>query len=101
MRLIEAVAVVFDGKVWIVSIRCWERSFRRCYYFDSSASGSNGEMNVPNTVRAVAFSGPTLILNSLITVSWNQFHTFSITRTSSQVTYFIDGQQVAQAADNF
>jgi hypothetical protein len=71
------------------------------YYFDSSATGVNNDTILPDTVRAMAYSGPDLILDTLIPVSWGQFHEFSVTRSSSQVSFLIDGLQVASVADSF
>jgi hypothetical protein len=71
------------------------------YYFDSSGTGLTDDPTLPDTVRARAYSGPDLILDILIPVSWGQFHEFSITRSSSQVLFAIDGLQVAGVADSF
>jgi hypothetical protein len=69
------------------------------YYFDTYAIGVEGTDS--NSVRVIVNSANTELMNQRIPVSWGQFHEFSITRSTSGVTFFIDGQQVAQFASTF
>jgi hypothetical protein len=66
------------------------------YYFDTVDLQAR-----ENYVRALAwfqpaFGSPISLLDVEIPVTWYEFHEFAVERTPSEVTYFIDGQEVAQ-----
>ncbi len=70
------------------------------YYFDTlGETASGGDESVRDKVYVIAYSGSTLRLRLLVPATWGQFHDFSIRRTLSNTTFFIDGQQVAQITD--
>ncbi len=75
----------------------WERTGPITgYYFDTVDVNSE-----PDYVRAIAVGDGVTLLDVAIPVTWNEFHEFAIERTTSEVIYSIDGQEVAQVTDVF
>lgn len=74
-------------------------------YFDT-LNRSDATMGREHHVRALAWSvpasgSPVNLLDVEIPVTWYEFHEFAIERTPSEVTFSIDGQEVARVADTF
>jgi hypothetical protein len=79
------------------------------YYFDTLHLDTTVPLEYQGQehyVRALAWSNPgdgSLIhlLDVAIPVTWYEFHEFAIERTSSEVIYYIDGQERARVTDTF
>jgi len=63
------------------------------FYFDSYDDGSD-------QVHLFAYAGSVALLDRTVSVTWSETHEFSIERTASKVTFFIDGNSVGDVVSS-